>query len=120
MAIVRKKPTLRPCDIDPGRRHRARSDSDGEAPIAKPSPSKIQQIGQGSIRLAQTSARCVQSGTRSMAAAGLANLKWILLIWLMYYLWTQIRQDPGFSGNSAWLRSKYPSCLRNQWGFFPI
>ncbi|CAH0031000.1 unnamed protein product [Clonostachys rhizophaga] len=51
MAIMRKKPTLKPCDIHPERRRRARSDSDDEAP----SPSKIQQIGQGSIRLAQTS-----------------------------------------------------------------
>ncbi|CAH0050435.1 unnamed protein product [Clonostachys solani] len=86
MAFARKKPTLKPCDIDPGRRHRARSDSDDDAPIAEPSPSKIQQISEGSVKLAQTSARCVRSGTRSVAAAGLANLKWILLILLLYYL----------------------------------
>ncbi|KAK7222372.1 hypothetical protein V2G26_010375 [Clonostachys chloroleuca] len=101
MAIVRRKPTVRPCDINPERRQRLRSDSDDEGP-----PSRATRILEAMEDIGRYSVYYARRGASAGLDFILGNLKWILIALLLSYLADLLLKSRG--GPSGRLRNKYP------------
>uniref|UniRef100_A0A8H7N675 Uncharacterized protein n=1 Tax=Bionectria ochroleuca TaxID=29856 RepID=A0A8H7N675_BIOOC len=101
MAIVRRKPTVRPCDINPERRQRLRSDSDDEGP-----PNRATRALEAMEDIGRYSVYYVRRGVNAGLDFILGNLKWILIALLFSYLADLLLKSRG--GPTARLRNKYP------------